>query len=140
MLIDFTRVIAHTGSICIEVGLHLDEIELGEAVECRLNRDLKAGLKGWDQVLIVHIDDCEVDTINQVFLLNDHIALDYAIERHQNDHVCVQDVAAHIVQELHHAEGRTLDWSHLTQLVMIECDIRLLCHLVSEQVDLFLPL
>ena len=57
-----------------------------------LNRDLKTRLECGDQVIVVHVDDSHMDTLNQVFLLNDHVALDYAVTGHQNDHIGVKDV------------------------------------------------
>ena len=88
-------------------------------MESGLDRHSKARLKRRDQVLVVHIDDGEVNAFDQSLLFDNHVALDDAIECHQNYQVGVQDMTAQIVQELYHAEGRSLNRCKLAQLVSV---------------------
>ena len=60
-----------------------------------------------------------MNAFDQTLLFDDHVALNDAIECHQDDHVRVQDVTAQVVQELDHAEGRSLDRRDLAQLVQV---------------------
>ena len=60
-----------------------------------------------------------MNAFDQSFLFDYHVALDNAVECHQDDHVGVQDVTAQVVQELDHAEGGSLDWRSLAQLVQV---------------------
>ena len=119
MLLHLAGAIAYARSVLVQIGRHCDHLELGEPMQSRLNGHPKAGLERRDQVLVVHVDDGEVDAFDQPLLFYDHVALDDAVECHQNDHVGVQDVTGQVAKELDHAEGSSLNRRKLTQFVQV---------------------
>ena len=63
-------------------------------MQCSPDCNLEATLKVRNQILIVHVNDCQVQLLNKVVLFNDHVALNDAIQCNQDDKVGVQDVAS----------------------------------------------
>lgn len=96
--------VANTRAIRILVRVQAGHAECGESVQGRLDGPLQTRLKGRKQVFVVHVDDGEVETLDQVLFLDDHVARNDAVQSDEHHQVRVHDVVGQFFQEVDHAE------------------------------------